>query len=133
MLAVDTNVLVRFLTGDHKEQAATATVLFTHESLWIAKTVLLETAWVLGDAYGFQQPEICESLINVIGLENVQIEDEPAVSAALVLAQQGVSFADALHLSSRPSGCGFVSFDRTLVRRAHRAGIAEVSDLSSKT
>ena len=133
MLAVDTNVLVRFLTGDHKEQAATATALFTAESVWIAKTVLLETAWVLEDAYGFQQPAIYEAFTKTIGLENVQIEDEPAVFAALALTEQGVSFADALHLSSWPSGCGFVSFDRMLVRRAHRAGIAEVSDLSAKT
>ena len=133
MLAVDTNVLVRFLTGDHKEQAATATALFTAESVWIAKTVLLETAWVLGDAYGFQQPALYEALTKVIGLENVQVEDEPAVSAAFALTEQGVSFADALHLSSRPSGCGFVSFDRALVRRARRAGVTEVVDLSTKT
>jgi len=133
MLAVDTNVLVRFLTGDHKEQAATATALFTDESVWIAKTVLLETAWVLGNAYGFPQPAIYEALTKLISLENVQVEDEPAVSAAFALTNQEISFADALHLSSRPSGYGFVSFDRAPVRRARRAGVTEVLDLSTKT
>jgi predicted nucleic-acid-binding protein len=133
MLAVDTNVLVRFLTEDHKQQAARATTLFTTESIWIAKTVLLETAWVLGDAYGFTESNIVDALMKVIGLENVDIEDEPAVSGALALTAHGLSFADALHLNSRPVGCGFVSFDQTLVRRAHRAGFPEVSDLSAKT
>ncbi|HUJ49658.1 MAG TPA: type II toxin-antitoxin system VapC family toxin [Bryobacteraceae bacterium] len=132
MLAVDTNVVARFLTEDHKEQAAIATALFTREPVWIAKTVLLETAWVLGDAYGFQQPAILDALTKVIGLQNVQIEDEPAVSAALALTAHGVSFADALHLTSRPAACGFVSFDRNLVRRANRAGVVDVFDVSAK-
>jgi len=132
MLAVDTNVLVRFLTGDHQEQAATAVALFTAEPIWIAKTVLLETVWVLGAAYGFEQLTIREGLLKIISLENVQIEDEPAVSAALALTAHGVSLADALHLSSRPAACGFVSFDRALVRRASRAGVAEVFDVSAK-
>lgn len=132
MLAVDTNILVRFLTEDHKQQAALATKLFARESIWIAKTVLLETAWVLGDAYDFAELNIAEALMKVIALKNVEVEDERAVSAALALIAHGVSFADALHLSSRPAGSGFVSFDRALVRRAHRAGVAEVVDLAAK-
>ena len=129
MLAVDTNVLVRFLTADHPAQTAAATALFETQPIWIAKTVLLETAWVLGHAYGLHESAIHEALIKLISLDNVQIEDEPAVSAALALTAHGVSFADALHLSCRPAGCGFVSFDQRLVRRAHRAGLADVSDL----
>jgi predicted nucleic-acid-binding protein len=47
MLAVDTNVLVRLLTGDEPKQAAAARALFAAEPIWIAKTVFLETGWVL--------------------------------------------------------------------------------------
>ena len=47
MIAVDTNVLVRLLTGDEPEQAAAARRLFASEAIWIGKTVLLETGWVL--------------------------------------------------------------------------------------
>jgi predicted nucleic-acid-binding protein len=42
MIAVDTNVLVRLLTGDDPKQTAAARSLFAAEPVWIAKTVLLE-------------------------------------------------------------------------------------------
>lgn len=44
-----------------------------------------------------------------------------------MLANQGVGFADALHLTSKPPGAVFVSFDRSFVRRARRAGATEIS------
>jgi predicted nucleic-acid-binding protein len=50
LLAVDTNVIVRLLTQDDRKQAAAAAAIFATEDVWIAKTVLLETAWVLKSA-----------------------------------------------------------------------------------
>ncbi len=55
MIAVDTNVLVRLLTGDDPEQEAASRALFARQSIWIAKTVLLETAWVLRSLHGFKE------------------------------------------------------------------------------
>ena len=133
MLAVDTNVLIRFLIADTPEQAVAVKALFSREIIWIAKTVLLESAWALENLYGLAESDIREAFLRLLGMETVQVEDDSAVLAALGLMEHGVELADAMHLTSRPSGCGFVSFDRTLVRRAHRAGIAEVSDLSTKT
>lgn len=48
------------------------------------------------------------------------------MSAALTPATRGIDLADALHLSSRPTGAMFVSFDRSFVRRAQRAGANDV-------
>jgi predicted nucleic-acid-binding protein len=129
MIAVDTNVLVRLLTNDNPKQAAAARLLFEAETIWIAKTVLLETAWVLHSLYGFEENEICDAFTRLLGLRNVLAEDEQSVAAALVLASQGIQFADALHLSSRPPGSAFISLDRSFVRRANLAGAAEVSGL----
>ena len=42
MTAVDTNVVVRLLTGDDPAQEAAARALFESGPIWIAKTVLLE-------------------------------------------------------------------------------------------
>ena len=53
------------------------------------------------------------------------------MSAALALTERGIEFADALHLSSRPAGAAFVSFDRSFVRRARRAGAPGLSDIST--
>ena len=40
MIAVDTDVLVRLLTGDDPKQAAAAQSLFAAGPVWIAKTVI---------------------------------------------------------------------------------------------
>jgi predicted nucleic-acid-binding protein len=127
MIAVDTNVLVRLLTGDDPVQAAAARSLFAAGPIWIAKTVLLETGWVLRSLYGFEEPAIRDAFRSVLGLKNVHAEDETSVAAALALTVHGIELADAMHLSSRPSGARFVSFDQSLVRRAKRAGATEVS------
>ena len=127
MIAVDTNVLVRLLTGDDPRQAAVARSLFAEDSIWIAKTVLLETGWVLRSLYGFDESTIRGAFTKLLGLTNVKVEDEPSVAAALALTAHGIEFADALHLSSRPAGAAFVSFDQSFVRRARRAGVSGIS------
>jgi predicted nucleic-acid-binding protein len=129
MTAVDTNVLVRFLTDDDPKQAAAARALFASGPVWIAKTVLLETEWVLRSVYRLQGVAIRHALVQLLGLPDVQAEDGSAVAAALELTAQGIQFADALHLVSRPKGVRFVSFDDAFVRRAARAGVADVGGL----
>lgn len=138
MRAVDTNVVVRLLTGDDPQQAAVARALFADDGesgadpagadrgIWISKTVLLESHWVLHSSFGFDRRRINASFEKLLGLSNVVVEDEKAVYGALALSAQGLDFADALHVTSRPAGSRFVSFDRNLVRRATRAGATAV-------
>ena len=132
MISVDTNVLVRLLTGDDPKQAAAARSLFSRESIWIAKTVLLETGWVLRSLYGFEEDAIRDAFTKLLGLENVRAEDEQSVAAALALTSHGVEFADALHVASRQSGTVFVSFDKPFVQRARRAGISGIFSVADK-
>jgi predicted nucleic-acid-binding protein len=129
MTAVDTNVLIRLLTGDDPRQTAVAKSLFATETIWIAKTVVLETAWVLGSRHGFEDDAIAEAFKELLGLHNVHVEDEGSVTAAISLVSHGIDLADALHLSSRPPGASFVSFDRAFIRRAKRVGAAGVAEL----
>ncbi len=131
MTAVDTNVLIRLLTGDDRKQEAAAKGLFESDSIWISKTVLLEAAWVLRSLYGFNQSSIVAALGILLGLENVHAEDKAAVVLALRLTQQGVDVADAMHLASRPPGSSFASFDRDLIQKAKRAGIPDVVCVTS--
>ena len=129
MTAVDTNVLVRLLTRDDRKQAASARALFAAGPVWIAKTVLLETHWVLRSLYKFEEAAIHGALVKLLGLRNVHVEDEVAVSSALGLAAKGMDFADALHLASRPSEAVFASFDYSFVRRARRAGVGGIVEI----
>ncbi len=127
MTAVDTNVVVRLLTGDDPKQAAAAKALFSTGPIWIAKTVLLETGWVLRSLYGFDESAIRNAFTKLLGLKNVHTEDKASMASALALTARGIELADAIHLSSRPSGATFVSFDQAFVRRAGRAGAEGVS------
>ena len=126
MIAVDTNVVVRILTGDHPGQTEAARLLFDSGTVWVAKTVVLETAWVLSKLYGFDSTAVFSALRKLAGLPNVRIEDEVAVIGAIELASHGMDFGDAAHLSSRPDAAPFYSFDVKLVRRAAQAGAGRV-------
>jgi predicted nucleic-acid-binding protein len=132
VIAVDTNILVRLLTGDEPKQEAAARSLFASEQIWIAKTVLLETGWVLRSLYGFEDNAIRDAFTKLLGLRNVFAEDESMVAAALALTSQGIELADAMHLSSRPPGARFVSFDKSFVQRARRAGVSGIFGMSVK-
>lgn len=47
MIGLDTNLLVRLLTNDNKTQAKYAEKLIEDNPVFIPKSVLLETEWVL--------------------------------------------------------------------------------------
>jgi predicted nucleic-acid-binding protein len=123
-------VVVRLLTQDHPTQAAAARSLFAGGPIWIAKTVLLETAWVLRSLYGYDDGAIRDAFTKLLGLKNVHTEDKPSLAAALALTEAGIELADAIHLSGRPPGSVFVSFDRAFVRRAVRAGASRVAGVA---
>lgn len=119
--AIDTNVVVRFLTGDDARQAAAARKLFEAGDLFVGVTVLLESEWVLRAGYGFEPREIRDGLSGLGGLQGVTLEDPAAVAQALEWMTAGMDFADALHLS-RSEGCTeFVTFDRKLAVKARKA------------
>jgi predicted nucleic-acid-binding protein len=128
MVAVDTNVLVRFLTRDDPRQAARAASLIRTTSIWISKTVLLETEWVLRSLYNFPPHDRAGALRALAGLPTVFLEDELAVSKAFALFEKGLDFADALHLASVGSAKQFATLDQKLARRANRlTGLETIS------
>lgn len=127
MIAVDTNVLVRLLTRDHARDASRALALFESEEIWICKTVLLETEWVLRTIYQFSAGEVVQRLQVLAGLPNVFVEDVTAVARAFDLCTRGLEFADALHLVSIGPAQSFVTFDVRFAKRSQRAGMENVS------
>jgi predicted nucleic-acid-binding protein len=120
VVAVDTNVLVRLLTNDHPVQAARAAAVFRSGPVLIAKSVLLETEWVLRYSYNLDTASILRALRGVLGLETVSAEDPASAAAALRLFEHGLDFADALHVASSAQADRFLTFDGRLVKRAGR-------------
>jgi predicted nucleic acid-binding protein len=128
MIAIDANLVVRYLTADHPEQSARVRTLIDGEAVFVPVTVVLEVEWVLRSAYGYDATDALRALRAFGGLPTVSIEDAGAVAAALDLAGTGMDFADALHLS-RSSRCeAFAAFDRGFVKAAREAGHATVRE-----
>jgi len=123
MLAVDTNVLVRFLVADDAAQHRRAVALFRGHNIWLSRTVLLESEWVLRSAFGFEASEIAQAFDGLIRLPNVVCDAAPAVTRAIEALAQGMDFADALHLQcADQAACdeGFATFDARFIKRASK-------------
>lgn len=126
MLAVDTNVIVRYLTRDDAEQFAKASALIQNEDVYVCTTVLLETEWVLRHGYRFSREQVITALAAVAGLPRVTLEDPASTAKALDWTARGMDFADALHLA-KAAGCdAFVSFDQRFAAVANTIGEVKV-------
>ena len=123
MRAIDTNVVIRFLTIDDPEQSSKAKSAIEGGSIFIPTTVLLETEWVLRSAYRYTPDAMCVALRYLAGLPQVTLEHPAVVARALDLVSTGTDFADALHLCASEDCSSFVSFDRRLVKSAHKIGM----------
>lgn len=122
MIAFDTNLLVRFVVDDNKAQADVAERLLQANTVFISRTVLLETEWVLRSRYQQQASELVTFFDTLIDVENVVLENHEQVVRALEWYRLGADFGDALHLAA----CGnaiFHTFDRRFCKAARQAGL----------
>lgn len=126
MLAIDTNIVVRFLTRDHEALARRAMEIVSNSDVFVPVTVILETEWVLRDAYKMPREEVIRELRRFCGLERVTVGAAEVVRRALDYAEQGLDVADALHLAQATECEAFVTFDRPLARKARRLTEARV-------
>jgi predicted nucleic-acid-binding protein len=120
MIAVDTNLLIRLLTKDDPNQAKRAAKVMESDDIFIPKTVMLETEWVLRHAYGINKGAITKGFQKMMGLPNVSVEDQQTVFQAISWYGSGLDFADALHLSSSMKADGFVTFDKAFIKKARK-------------
>src|ERR1700761_3419961 len=80
--AIDTNVVVRFLTADDRRQARAARAAIAAGDIFIPTTVLLESEWVLRSGYGFTPDQIAEGLGALAGLPGISVEEPAALARA---------------------------------------------------
>ncbi len=126
MIAIDTNVVVRFLVDDDHEQFRRARQVIANAQVFISNTVLLECEWVLRSVYEYEPRDFVEALRNFAGLEKVTLEDPALAATALKWHEQGMDFADALHLAGAVACDAFLTFDRRLAKAAARLGAGTV-------
>ena len=118
MRAIDTNVVVRYLTGDHPEQAARARAVLDAGDVFVGTTVLLESEWVLRSVYGLARAEVAAALRAFAGLPGIELESPAVLAEALDHAEKGMDFADALHLGAAARCEALLTFDRRFIEKA---------------
>lgn len=124
MIALDTNILARFLLNDDPGQTKAAVVLLSQKRHYTAPpTVVLELVWVLS-VNGCRREEIAKGLRLLFGLPNFRPQEFEALCYALHWYEQGMDFGDALHLALSAKEDGFVTFDKTLGKIAKNIGSA---------
>ncbi|HVM94494.1 MAG TPA: type II toxin-antitoxin system VapC family toxin [Terriglobales bacterium] len=124
MIGLDTNILVRYLTGDDPIQSAKAREVFEQRLSarnpgFVSVVAMVETVWVLDRAYGFAAQEIAAAIERMLQIEVLVIENEQEVFGAMVALKEGLgSFADALigELGARAGCSGTLTFDRRAAR-----------------
>jgi predicted nucleic-acid-binding protein len=105
MIAIDTNVLLRYLLADDASQHRKAKALIERQHpVLITDVVLAETVWTLtGRRYELGKVEVCEVVRGVIGDGAFRFESSQVVWSALmdyqdskIVRGKALDFADAL-------------------------------------
>ena len=124
MIALDTNILARFLLKDDLAQFKRARELLAQPvDFTAAPTVLLELVWVL-ETYNCTRAEIVHSLHMLLGLPNFKPKSFEAICYAVTWYNNGLDFGDALHLALSAGDEAFVTFDKTLQKTATQQAIS---------
>ncbi len=122
MIAFDTNLLVRIAVNDDQQQAEIAEHLLETHQVFVSRTVLLETEWVLRSIYKKSPIEISEFFDKALITTNLFIENSLEVKNAIEWYKLGADFADAMHLCM----CGesrLHTFDVNFCKKAKKLGI----------
>lgn len=117
---VDSNVLVRHLTGDPPDQAKRATALLRDaEELILVDLVVAEVVYVLESVYVVERERVAELVRAIVGFPPVVVPDRLLLLRSLeIYEQHRIHFAESyLAACAEATGVGVVaSFDRAIDR-----------------
>lgn len=124
MIALDTNVLVRYLVRDDEAQAATARSLMSSLTAdqpgFVCREVILELVWVLERAYGLSREDISDALEQLVSTDVLVIEAGADVAqAAFSYGTGSTGFSDLMILAAaeRSNALPLHTFDRKAARQ----------------
>ncbi len=123
-IAVDTNVLLRFLLADDPIQhRASVETLEQATAVILPLVALCEVGWVLNRTYGLSRAEIAAMLRGLTSIGNVEF-DMTEVEAGLAMLDTGGDFADGVIACQGriKRADAFLSFDLKAVNRLNASG-----------
>lgn len=123
MIALDTNVLVRFLVQDDPKHGKAAAELVDglteQEPGYICREVIVELVWVLERAYKMTRAQIAPAVEGLLTSREFVVEDADRVGLGLArYAMGGAGFSDRMILlASVDAQCAcLATFDKALAR-----------------
>ena len=123
MVAVDTNVLVRYMVEDDESQTRLADEFVNNltESNrgFISREVLLELVWVLDFTYSFPRDRIAKILTLLVRIREFQIENSDEVLEITALyGSASNDFSDLMirAAAKRVNALPLVTFDKKIAR-----------------
>jgi len=124
LIALDTNILARYLLDDEPAQARTARRLLAdaRAEYWIPVTVVLELAWVLRKSDA-PRAVVMSRLRDLLSLHNVRAQNADLVHQALRWSAEGMDLADALHIVLSGKAERLATFDEALIKQARKMGV----------
>ncbi|MBK6858276.1 MAG: type II toxin-antitoxin system VapC family toxin [Microthrixaceae bacterium] len=117
---VDTNILVRHLTGDPPAMAARATAyLASADELYLPDLIVAETVYVLESYYEVPRPQVAMAMRSLIAFDAIATVDPALLLRAIEVYEiDRLDFADAyLVACAESTGVSSVaSFDKSIDR-----------------
>lgn len=121
MIALDTNVILRFLVQDDPKQAAIASHLFENvltaeEPGFVTIVAVLELDWVLRSQYLFSADVVVKTIGQLMLAPNLAFEQAGALKTALAF-EHGDLADNILHETGHANSCTkTLTFDRKFAR-----------------
>ncbi len=120
---IDTNVIIRFLVGDHKEHLEIATEIFKKIELGeyeveILESVVMEALFVLVKFYKLPKDEVIDDLKKIIALRGIIGDKVLLIETLNIVENKNIDFMDALICAkSKLKGYGKLSFDKDVNKK----------------
>ncbi len=119
MQAIDTNVLVRYLTSDDEYQATLATKFIeTGEAKLVNPIVLVELLWVLSSVYKLSREDIADVMADIANSGFFRFAQDNAVRSAISRFASGFDLPDAFiaSMNSADGASETITFDKKASR-----------------
>ena len=123
MIALDTNVLVRYLAQDDDAQFRVAASLIegctSDAPGYVCREVMIELVWILERAYKYSREEIAEALLSIVTASQLSVENAQDIASIVNLYREdGYDFADLMirQAAQRTENRILKTFDQKLAK-----------------
>jgi predicted nucleic acid-binding protein len=118
---IDTNIIIRFLVGDHAQHLVQSNAIFSkieacEIEVHILEPVVMEVFFVLTKFYKLPKTEVINDLKRILSLDGVVNDDKLILFETLsIVENKNIDFVDALLCAKKNlQGFDIISFDNDI-------------------